>query len=69
MFPHLRRHHGRSMTDPLDDIFHWAAFVAFIEVANATKGWPDSEQVRRRAYSLYEAELAKKSATPTNEEV
>lgn len=50
------------MTDPLDDLFHWAAFVAFIEAANACSGWPDSGEVRRRAYRLYEENLRETKA-------
>src|SRR5262245_24784334 len=48
--------------DELEDLFHWAAFVAFIEAANACSGWPESEDVRRRAYRLYEENLRESRA-------
>lgn len=51
-------------SDPLDDLFHWAALVAYVEAANARFGWPDSEEVRRRAYALYEENLRESRAGP-----
>ena len=47
--------------NPLDDPFHSIALAAFVEVAREAGTWPDSEAVRRRAYELYEAELASKN--------
>lgn len=48
--------------DPiLDDLFHWAAWEAFIAEARAVQGWPDPEKTRQRAYRLYEEELAARS--------
>ena len=45
-------------TDPIwDDIFHGCAFEAFVRIAREQQGWPDSEAVKKLAYSLYEAEL------------
>lgn len=45
------------MSDELDDLFHWAAFVAYIDEARAAQTWPDSKKVQRRAYEIYETEL------------
>jgi hypothetical protein len=50
------------MTDILDDLFHGCALVAYVEAANACRGWPDSETVRRLAYRLYEEALAERNA-------
>ena len=50
---------------PPDDLldwlenFHGAALMAYVEVARECGTWPDSDSVRRRAYAIYEAELAK----------
>lgn len=51
------------MTDDiLDNLFHWAALRAYLEVYAATKQLPpDSEATRRRAYELYEDALAEKN--------
>jgi hypothetical protein len=47
------------MTDDiLDELFHGCAFIAFVEVSHACRGWPESESVKRRAYRLYEEALA-----------
>ena len=43
----------------LDDLFHGCAFSAYVEIANACRGIPDSEAVRRLAYRYYEEELAR----------
>jgi hypothetical protein len=50
------------VTDPLEDLFHWAAFVAYLEEASACRGWPEAEAVKRRAYAIYEEELREKNA-------
>jgi hypothetical protein len=48
--------------DPLDNPFHFAALLAYLEVATATGQFPpDSEATRRRAYQLYEEHLADKN--------
>ena len=52
------------MTNELGDLFHACALVAYLEEAQACQGWPESELTKRRAYALYEAELAEKSAKP-----
>ena len=54
------------MTDPLDpsvidDLFHGCALAAFVEQACKARGWPDSEEVRKRAYFLYEQSLSGRS--------
>jgi len=59
------------MTSPLDDdildgLFHGAALRAFLEQAAIERGWPDTEATRRRAFGLYEAELASRNR-PTAE--
>ena len=46
--------------DPLDDLFHGAAFTAFVEQAALTGGPPDMEATRRRAFELFEQALAEK---------
>lgn len=56
------------MNDELDDIFHACALAAYLEEAQACRGWPGSEATKRRAYALYEAELAEKSATKPRKE-
>lgn len=58
------------MTDDItSDLFHCCALRAYVEVASETGQWPpdaepDSEQVRRRAYDLYEQELRRKPPSP-----
>ena len=42
--------------------FHGAALMAYVEIAREQGSPPESEAVRRRAYAIYEAELAKKNA-------
>ena len=45
-------------TDPIwDDLWHGVAFEAFVRIACEQQGWPDSDAVKKLAYSLYEAEL------------
>ena len=51
-----------STDDILDDLFHWVAFTAFVQVAREQKAWPDSDAVRQRAYRYYEDILAEKNA-------
>lgn len=46
----------------LDNMFHGAALTAYVEQARSQQSWPCPEATRRRAYSLYEAELAAKPA-------
>ena len=47
------------MQSVAEDLFHQCALAAFVEVAREAGGWPDSEQVKRLAYRLYEDELRK----------
>lgn len=54
--------------DTLDSLFHGCAFSAFVEEARKAGGWPDSRAVKRRAYELYEEELAKRNR-PTGGQV
>jgi hypothetical protein len=50
---------GNFADPPLTaDLFHCCALAAFVAEARATGGWPNSDATRRRAYALYEAELA-----------
>lgn len=45
--------------DPIwDDPFHAAAWQAFAEGVARTQGIPDSGATKRRAYAMYETELA-----------
>ena len=49
--------------DILEDPFHFAALLAYLEVATQTRQFPpDSETTRLRAYQLYEEGLAEKNA-------
>ena len=55
----------------LDDLFHSAAFSAFVHQAIEQGGPPDSEATRCRAYRYYEEALAEKNAkskTPRDSE-
>lgn len=51
--------------DILDDLFHGCAFVAFLKEARIRQDWPDVVAIRRRAFALYEAELAEKNRADT----
>ena len=44
--------------DIFDDLFHGAAWAAFVELTVELGHWPDSETTRRRAFRLYEEALA-----------
>lgn len=48
--------------DIFDDLFLGCALAAFIDQAIEQLGPPDMEATRRRAYRLYESELAEKNA-------
>ena len=48
--------------DILDDLFHGCAFAAFVELAAACGGPPDSEAIRRLAYRHYEEALRERNA-------
>jgi hypothetical protein len=58
------------MTDDiLDNPFHFAALLAYMEVATETRQFPpDSEATRLRAYQLYEEALAEKNARRSRNE-
>ena len=45
----------------LDSVFLGCAFAAYVELAQETKGVPDREATRRRAYAYYEEALAEKN--------
>lgn len=45
----------------LDDLFHGCALFAFVEQARLVGDWPDTLQVRQRAYDLYENALSERS--------
>jgi hypothetical protein len=48
--------------DLWDDLFHGAAWSAYLQVWHETGQFPpDSEATRRRAYRLYEEALAEKN--------
>lgn len=53
-----------SPDDILDGLFHGCALTAFLEQAQAERGWPNPEATRRRAYQLYEQALAEKNGRP-----
>jgi hypothetical protein len=42
----------------LDDLFHGCALAAYVELARACGGIPDSDETRRLAYRYYEEALA-----------
>ena len=48
------------LDDLLDDLFSGCAFAAYVELASATGGEPDSEATRRLAYQFYERALAER---------
>jgi hypothetical protein len=49
-------------SDVLDDLFHFCALRAYVEIATETaQRPPDSEATRLRAYQLYEEALAEKN--------
>jgi hypothetical protein len=49
--------------DILEDPFHFAALLAYLEVATQTgQRPPDSERTRLRTYQLYEEALAERNA-------
>jgi hypothetical protein len=48
----------------LDGLFHGCALAAFLEQAQAERGWPNPEATRQRAYELYEEALAEKNGRP-----
>jgi hypothetical protein len=54
------------MTDSvLDDLFHFCALRAYLEIHALTKRFPpDSEATRLRANELYEDALAEKNGRP-----
>jgi hypothetical protein len=48
--------------DILDNLFHFCALLAYMEIYTQTRQFPpDSEATRRRAYQLYEEALAEKN--------
>ncbi|MDY3551444.1 hypothetical protein R5W24_000520 [Gemmata sp. JC717] len=49
-----------TLDEFLNDLFLGCAFAAFVELATLNGGTPDSEAVRRRAYAMYEEELARR---------
>ncbi len=49
-----------TLDDLLDDPFHDCAFAAYVELAIETRGVPDEEATRRRAFRYFEAALAAK---------
>jgi hypothetical protein len=51
--------------DLLDDLFHSCALAAFLDQAEAERGWPSMEGTRRRAFAIYEQALARKNAGKT----
>jgi hypothetical protein len=53
-----------ELEEILDDLFPACAFAAFLELAHAQRGWPESETTRQRAYQLYEQALAEKNRAP-----
>lgn len=51
-----------TLDEILDDVFHGCAFAAFVEEARRRQAWPESEQVRVRAFDYYEQTVAAKNA-------
>jgi hypothetical protein len=55
------------VTAPLDDLFHFSALLAYLEIYAETRQFPpDSEKVRKLAYRFYEQELAAKNRLADN---
>jgi hypothetical protein len=53
--------------DPMwSELFIGCSFWAFVQVARETQGWPPSEAVKQRAYSMYEAEMKNKNRASEN---
>jgi len=52
-----------ELDELLDDIFHGAAFAAFVEEAMLAQAFPCPTKTRQRAYRYYEQALANKNAT------
>jgi hypothetical protein len=48
--------------DIWDSLFHGCAWAAYLDQAEAERGWPSREATRRRAYQYYEEALAAKNA-------
>jgi hypothetical protein len=49
-----------TIDDPMwSELFIGCSFLAFVQFAPETQGWPDSKAVKARVYSMYEAELAR----------
>jgi regulator of sigma D len=46
--------------DPLDNIFHGHALIAFVETAREQQNWPDMEAVKQKAYKYYDNYLTTK---------
>ncbi|MGE3777852.1 MAG: hypothetical protein AB7F89_11745 [Pirellulaceae bacterium] len=51
-----------ELDDILDDLFHGAAFAAYLDEAALAKGPPCPQKTRQRAYRYYEEWLAEKNA-------
>ncbi len=51
-----------ELDDLFDDIFHGAAFAAFVEEARLAGSFPCPTKTRQRAYRYYEQALAEKNA-------
>jgi hypothetical protein len=53
-----------DLDDLLDDLFHGAAFAAYVEEACLAQGPPCPIKTKVRAYRYYEKALAEKNAEP-----
>jgi hypothetical protein len=51
--------------DIFDSLFHNAAWAAFLDQAEAERGWPSREGTRRLAFQYYEEALAAKNRAKT----
>jgi hypothetical protein len=51
--------------DILDDLFHFCAWVAYLDQAAVEQGRPDSAATKQRAYRYYEEALALKNRQRT----
>jgi len=54
--------------DLFTDLFQGCALTAFLQQAYACQGWPDPEETRQRAYTLYEEALAERNRAKSSEE-
>ena len=53
---------GPKLDEILDDLLHGCALAAFVDLAIACRGYPESEATKRLACQYYEEAIAAKDA-------